>query len=67
MSLLNYIQILILETGAVSAMMWAPDFKAIAVGWQRRSVALWSIHGSRLFCPVTASSALKFATPFFLN
>ena len=38
------------ELGAVSALQWAPDGRALAVGYSRQGVTVWSPSGCRLLC-----------------
>jgi hypothetical protein len=38
------------QTGAVAALDWAPDCRALAVGYARQGLAVWSPSGCRLMC-----------------
>jgi hypothetical protein len=37
-------------TGGVSFMQWSPDCRALAVGWRKQGLAVWSPSGCRLMC-----------------
>eukprot|EP00884_Botryococcus_braunii_P016462 jgi/Botrbrau1/349/Bobra.110_2s0008.1 len=37
-------------TGSVSDIAWSPDDRALAVGWRRSGLGLWSVSGCRLLC-----------------
>lgn len=40
------------DTGAVSALSWAPGGRCVAVGWRRRGCAVWSASGCRLMSTI---------------
>jgi RIC1 len=44
--------------GAVRALEWSPDQTALASGWARRGVAVWSVHGRRLMCSLARGGAI---------
>eukprot|EP00891_Asterochloris_glomerata_P001441 jgi/Astpho2/1441/e_gw1.00025.4.1_t len=37
-------------TGSVADLKWSPDNRALAVGWRRSGLGLWSASGCRLMC-----------------
>lgn len=45
--------------GPVSCVRWAPDEAALAVGWQRRGLSVWSLYGCRLMCTVSQMQSGK--------
>jgi len=45
--------------GPVSCVRWSSDESALAVGWQRRGVSVWSIYGCRLMCTVSQMQSGK--------
>lgn len=45
--------------GPVAELCWTPDCAALAVGWQRRGISLWSLYGCRLMCTVAQLSPGK--------
>jgi len=36
------------DVGAAKVLSWSPDGSALAVGWERRGLAVWSVSGCRL-------------------
>jgi hypothetical protein len=59
------------QTGAVAALCWAPDNRALAVGFGRQGLVVWTPSGCRLLCtlrqpaPETpASSRASAVSPF---
>jgi hypothetical protein len=59
------------QTGAVAALCWAPDNRALAVGFGRQGLVVWTPSGCRLLCtlrqpaPETpASGRTSAASPF---
>lgn len=40
------------QTGGVAALAWSPDCRALAVGYFRQGMAVWSASGCRLMCTV---------------
>jgi hypothetical protein len=38
------------QTGAVASLAWAPDCRALAVGFSRQGLVLWTPSGCRLLC-----------------
>eukprot|EP01103_Thecamoeba_quadrilineata_P010172 TRINITY_DN2119_c0_g1_i1.p1 TRINITY_DN2119_c0_g1~~TRINITY_DN2119_c0_g1_i1.p1 ORF type:complete len:690 (+),score=78.40 TRINITY_DN2119_c0_g1_i1:37-2106(+) len=39
-------------TGAVQQVQWTHDGCALAVGWKKRGLSVWSIYGCRLMCTI---------------
>jgi WD40 repeat protein len=44
-------------TGGVSALTWAPDGRALAVGYSRQGVVVWSPSGCRFLCTIRQTAA----------
>eukprot|EP01114_Cavostelium_apophysatum_P008853 TRINITY_DN2172_c0_g1_i3.p1 TRINITY_DN2172_c0_g1~~TRINITY_DN2172_c0_g1_i3.p1 ORF type:complete len:1105 (-),score=223.56 TRINITY_DN2172_c0_g1_i3:255-3569(-) len=40
------------DTGPVCCLEWTPDYSALAIGWFKRGLSVWSIHGCRLMCTI---------------
>lgn len=38
------------DTGAVSSLAWSPEARVLAVGFEKRGLALFSLYGCRLQC-----------------
>lgn len=62
------------QTGAVAALAWAPDNRAVAVGYRRQGLVVWTPSGCRLLCtlrqpaPETpASGRASAVSPFTPN
>ena len=49
------------DLGAVSALAWSFDGKAIAIGYEKKGLSTWSAQGCRLFC--TLPTAYKDSIP----
>lgn len=62
------------QTGAVAALCWAPDNRALAVGFSRQGLVVWTPSGCRLLCtlrqpaPETpASGRASAVSPFWAD
>ena len=44
-------------TGGVSALTWAPDGRALAVGYSRQGLVVWSPSGCRFLCTIRQTAA----------
>lgn len=42
--------------GEVSCLEWSHDGRAIATGWSKGGMCIWSFYGCKLFCSVSALS-----------
>ncbi|KAK9831279.1 hypothetical protein WJX74_010194 [Apatococcus lobatus] len=56
------------STGSVADLQWSPDSRALAVGWRRSGLGLWSPSGCRLMCslrqsPTSRMQAFSSQTP----
>lgn len=59
-----------LDTGPVSQLQWTRDERALAVGYKKRGISLWSIHGCRLHStipihPIRSDSISKLQRDFY--
>jgi hypothetical protein len=44
-------------TGAVAALAWAPDCRALAVGFSRQGMVVWTPSGCRVLCTIRQAAA----------
>lgn len=47
------------QTGGVRALAWAPDCRALAVGYVRQGLSVWTPSGCRLMCTVRQPDAAR--------
>ncbi|KAI8472364.1 MAG: RIC1-domain-containing protein [Monoraphidium minutum] len=47
------------QTGGAAAVAWAPDYRAVAVGYARQGAVVWSVSGCRLMCTVRQPEAAR--------
>jgi hypothetical protein len=47
------------RTGAAAGLAWSPDCRALAVGYARQGLAVWTVSGCRLMCTVRQHDAAR--------
>ena len=52
----SWISITVVNLGPARMLAWTSDGRALAVGWELRGLAVWSISGCRLMCTVPQRS-----------
>ncbi|EGG17591.1 hypothetical protein DFA_08587 [Cavenderia fasciculata] len=51
------------DIGPISVMKWTEDNNCLAVGWKKRGLCLWSVHGCKLTCTIPQMHENSFSEP----